>query len=320
VDVATHALIPYAAALVALRRKGDARWAWAAVFGVAAAAPDLDGLLGGLARRVDALWFLQHRGLSHSLFGAPLFAFALVGALALAARAWPRRLGLFAWQPAFVPLLVLGSWTHLVLDGVTLSGVPLLFPFSSRRFGFEVFPWQVDLLFPIPAAILLLHALGRLPPRRVAQAGALVAILLLALGAGLLAERPADAAHAYPHGLFREWIVVDRAANGTLVAEVDRDGARVDPTWFPESIPPEAAPAINAAESTNAYRGFLLGSYGPMALDAEPAPGGGWIVSFTDAAQRYESLHEPWWVPAEDRGLETFLVRDGVATETRQGW
>src|SRR5207244_7138855 len=116
-------------------------------FGVGAASPDGDALFSWLSRVNDRLYFLQHRGASHSLLGALVMGLAAAGLLALLARAWPRRLGLFAFRPALLAAGALGAGTHIVLDYVTLSGVPLLWPFSDARVSAEVFHWLVAWLF-----------------------------------------------------------------------------------------------------------------------------------------------------------------------------
>ena len=331
-DVATHLLVPYAAALLVLgfwRRDapGDRpRAAWAAVFGIAGFAPDLDGLVDPLSRHFDSLYWLQHRGLSHTAVGAPLFALAALGILVLAARLWPRRMSLFAWRPALVPAAVLGSYTHLLLDAVTYGGVPLWWPFAFGRVMFPLYHWLVFWLLPVAALPLALHAFGRLSRPRVVQAGALVVVLLLAVGAYRWAQRPSDE----PAGTLvfstndaDAWVVVRPLPNGTWEVALARGGARLDPAWFGDDFPPEAADAIARARGTDAYRGFLMGSFGPVVTTARPQEGA-WNVTIVDVAQRYESMLEPRWTPAdtpEAWGYVSFLVwPDGRVDVTHRGW
>lgn len=328
-DIATHLLVPYAAALAAFGywRKGGSgdrrRASAAAVVGVAGFAPDLDGLLDGIAEALPDYYWLQHRGVSHTLLFSPLFAFTLVGSLSLLARRWPARFGLFSWRASFVPWAVLGAWSHLMLDAVTLAGVPLWWPFAFGRTAFMLFHWLVIWLLPPAALVLGLHAFGKLDRRRLVQAGAALALVLVVLAGWRLAERPdMEEALVFPRDSAREWLVVRQAANESHHAALWRDGNLHDDMWFEPAEPAAAASAIGRARDTGGYKGFLMGSYGPEVVQAA-REGDAWRVRFTDVAQRYEALHEPRWTPTtpfEDWGYVEFLVDEASVTLTHRGW
>lgn len=330
VDVATHALVPMAAALAALgfwardepqdRRKA----AFAAVFGLAGAAPDLDGLIDPLSEWFDSLYWLQHRGVSHTFAGAPIFGLILLLALSAGAAAWPRRMGLFAFRPRLVVAAATGAWTHLVLDAVTYSGVPLLWPFVDGRFGFMLFHWLVFWLFPVGAIVLGLHMIGRLSRRRVVQAGALVVVVLLVLAGVRAASRPdvEDGQLVFPTKRELSWVVATPHANGTWVLETHRLGDRSDAVWFEPNEPEAATDAIARAKATDAYRGFRMGSFGPQVVVAVQEAAG-WNVTILDIAQRYEAMHAPRWAPSEpyeEWGYVRFLVRDDGIDVLHRGW
>ena len=331
VDVATHLLVPYAAALAAFgfwRRDhpGDRpKAAVAAVFGIAGFAPDLDGLVDVLSQ-VDALYFLQHRGLSHTLVGAPLFALAALGLLLLGARFWPRRMSLFAWRPALVPAAVLGSFTHLLLDMVTYAGVPLWWPFAFGRVSFPVYHWLVFWMLPVAGAPLVFHAFGKLSRREVVAAGAFVVVLLLLIGGYRLSQRPWDepeGARVYSTNHADQWVVARPHANGSWEVELVHHGERSQPAWFSSNVPDEARDAVGRARDHDAYRGFLMGSFGPVVTRAERNPEGGWNVSFIDVAQRYEALHGPRWTPYEpfeEWGYVKFQVDGDRIRVLHRGW
>ncbi|MEA3199530.1 MAG: inner membrane protein [Thermoplasmata archaeon] len=328
-DVATHALVPYAFALLALglwRRDDPTRAAYAAVFGAAGFAPDLDGLLRPLVRRDAALWFLQHRGLSHSLAGAPVFALLLVALLALAARAWPRVFGLFAWRWTFVPVLVLGSWTHLALDSVTFAGVPALFPLSDARQSLELYHWLIDWMLPVSALVLALHAWGKLSYRGTLACAAVIVLVLAGIGVQRALERPAAAEGqlVFPRPSAAEWTIAQRLPNGTWEAFLwTREGGPRDAQVFPDDAPPDALGAIAQAEASDAYKGFHLGHYGPLVTRAHLIAGG-WHVDFYDVAQRYDATRPAGWTPADpytEWGLESFdITSAGGVVETHRGW
>lgn len=328
-DVATHLLVPYAGALAAFGfwRRGATddrgRAAVALVFGVAGFSPDLDGFLKWVAELDERLYFMQHRGLSHSLVGAPLFALAFVGVLALFARrvGWLRN---FAWRRAFLPAIVLGSWTHLVLDGVTLAGVPLLWPFASGRWTLGIFSWLVIWLLPVCAAVLGLHTWGRLDRRGVVVSGAVVVAILVVVGGFRVATRPdvAPGELVFPRESASEWLVATPAPSGWTLA-TESGGIRRDMQDFEDVEPPEAAEAVARARDTGNYRGFLMGRYGPEVVVAVAASDG-WDVTFTDAAQRYEALRDPRWTPTEPDldawGYVRFTVTSDAVAVVHRGW
>lgn len=331
-DVATHLLVPYAAALAALgfwRRgaEGDARRAsWAAAFGAAGAAPDLDGLVDPLSERWHALYWLQHRGASHALVGAPVFALLLVLALALLARRWPRLFGLFAWRPALAGAAVLGSWTHLLLDSVTYAGVPLWWPFAFGRVAVGPFHWLVFWLLPVSALALGLHAFGRLSRRRVVAAGALVVAALVVVAGVRAATFPRDepeGAQVHARSSPLEWTVLVPHANGSWEGYVTRLGERGESAWYVPAEPPEARDAVARAKGTDAWRGFLMGSFGPVVVQATPAGEGAWRVVLLDVAQRHEATHDPDWTPVEpfeEWGYVQLLVTEERVEVEHAGW
>lgn len=330
VDIATHLLVPYAAALAAFgywrrdRPDDPRRAAWALVFGVAGFAPDLDGGLKWLAELHDGLYFMQHRGVSHSLVGAPLFALAFVGILSfLAPRI--RRLGPFSWRPGFVAAAVLGSWTHLALDAVTLAGVPLLWPFAYGRWTLGIFSWLVIWLLPVCALVLGGHAWGRISRRGVVVAGVFVVAALVVLAGLRLSTRPdlAPGELLFPRDSEFEWLVATPMPGGGWRVAVDRDGLRQDPMDFVASEPPEASATVASLRDTDNYRGYLMGRYGPEVVVAV-RDGSAWDVTFTDVAQRYEALDEPRWTPTQPDvaawGYVRFLVRGDTVEVAHRGW
>ena len=327
-DVATHFLVPYAAALWGLgawrREAKPGRVGLAVAFGAAGFAPDLDSGLDWVATLWPSLYFLQHRGLSHAIVGAPMFGVFLVGLLALLARRFPRRLAHFRWQPWLLPAAILGSWTHLVLDSVTYGGVPALWPFAFGRAMWPAFPWVVIWLFPLCTLVLGLHAWGRLDRRAAAVSGALVVAILVALGSVQAAARPdtPEGGMVLPRSSMVEWLVVRPDGPDAWAVSLVRSGDTVASERYASAVPPEAQAAVEAARATPAYRGFLMGLFGPEAVAASPAEGG-WNVTFTAVAQRFDATHGPRWTPTQPHaewGLQSFLVRGGEVEETHRGW
>jgi membrane-bound metal-dependent hydrolase YbcI (DUF457 family) len=194
VDPVTHAA---SGALLARLFKLPAA-GWGVLAGVILATlPDLDYVLVFW----DRLAYLRHhRGVTHSIWAVPLFAW-----LGAAAGRWR---GGRAW---FKPLFWLGiaaMTTHLILDLATSFGTQIFSPISNRRYTLD---W-VFIIDPYLTGLLLLGCLAGWVGRRYARAAAAAclalagAYLLLcgwchsqALGlARQMAAEPAGAAAAAP--------------------------------------------------------------------------------------------------------------------------
>lgn len=107
----------------------------AALIGVfMSAVPDLDEKNSSISRKYPVLSFItrffakEHHGMTHS----PLFLFAVsaVISILLSLIAESLRFWIFA---TYAPMLM-----HLLADFIT-SRIPLLYPFSNKKFGFSLF-------------------------------------------------------------------------------------------------------------------------------------------------------------------------------------
>lgn len=332
-DVFTHFLVPYAAALWALglwrnrpveldrQEQWRHRLALAAVFGIAGAAPDLDSLTAW-ARHLGNLHFLQHRGFSHSLLGAPLFGLLSAGMLALVARFW-RRAAWLHWRRGHVAAALLGSLTHLVLDGITYGGVPLLWPWTSHRFTLGLFGWLVIWLAPLGALAIALHLFGRLSAKRMAWAGVVVVALLMATAGVRFASMPQTepGEELYARSSHREWMVLQEEVEGWSV-RLMRDRLPEGRWQNASHLPPGSEAPVALAMDTNAYRGFLLSTFGPIVTQAQ-SQNGSWEVTFTAVVPHFDATHDARWTPAQPRESWGKLIVEveGEEVRVRQwGW
>jgi inner membrane protein len=113
---------------------------------LAANVPDIDivAIAGG-----PLFYFAQHRGLTHSVFTAPLIALLpvlIACAVAKTMRGWA-----VAWG-----LSLIGVASHLLLDWTNVYGIRLLFPFSQEWFHLDL----INLFDLIVWAVLLLGWVG----------------------------------------------------------------------------------------------------------------------------------------------------------------
>ncbi len=145
-DPITHVL---SGAALAMAAPGRPKSRLFVVFGaVCAAFPDIDVAFGRTAESVMTL----HRGFTHSIFLAPLFA---IGLAFLASKIMGGRL---KWTvPRLAVLATLCLWLHTLLDCLTSFGTMALLPFSAQRL-FVPSLFIVDPLYTLMLGALLVLA------------------------------------------------------------------------------------------------------------------------------------------------------------------
>lgn len=291
-DVFTHFVLPFCV-VWALRRPLRERLA----AGVGGMAPDVDVATAVLGLLHDEVWFLGHRGLSHSALGAPLYALAFAGFLSLPywGRRWPR-LAALRFDARMLVLAALFSYTHLVLDGVTMWGIPLAFPWTSQRWSVDWYFYSVVWAIPFSAGFLWL-LWRRAPERRLRQVAAVLVAVLVASGAARLAWRPGvdDAVRTFPSGMEWQWTTVREDGVGyelTTWSFGDARSVRVYPQ-DPPADPDEEA-ALQAALASPLTKGYFLYAGWPVTTQVQDAEEGGWLVTFTDLMHRAEANSRGW--------------------------
>ncbi len=309
-DAITHVLLAHAAAIIVVRRRVGGP-ALAAAAGASALAPDLDVLLAPLTL-FEPLYFLGHRGATHSIVGAPLSALAFLWVLSRLGRRF-QRLEIFQWRRSFWWAALWGGWSHLALDGITRQGVVMLWPLSDMRFSLELFFYLIWWLAPISLFGMWQRYRGRWSNRGYLRTVAVVCALILIVGGVRLSGRP-DGEHVYATPSDFEWTVAEEHANGTWELTSVRWGEVRDQAWYPSVVPDEAGLAVAAAMETIAFRAFKMDGTAPFVPSAEPAPGG-WNVTIIDVVARFQIRDPPRFIP------EDWLEDIGVfeATVTSRG-
>lgn len=134
-----------------------APWQAVTVGFVAAAFPDIDALaqLAG-----DMAYLRHHRGITHSVLAAPLWALAVAWLMSVAFASTRRRAG--GWKPLF-PVALAAIWLHIAGDWITQFGTMLLQPLSDTRFGLGAV-FIIDLM--LTGLLVAGLALAALSPRR----------------------------------------------------------------------------------------------------------------------------------------------------------
>lgn len=268
---------------------------------LAAEAPDID-VIFGLGGPVTG--FCRHRGITHTLLGAPFMALAVTGVVFVIA-AVLRRLGR---KPPVQPvrwgviwlLCLLADLSHLLLDYTNNYGLRPLFPFDPHWFSWSIVFIFDPVLFAalllglgLPAVFGLVEGEMRRRPRGElrGRGSAIAALVVVGLLYGLrnaehlhAMELMEQAGSATREPLLRvaaepamadpfTWqaLAETRDAYQTATVHTLRDG--VDPG---ESVPkPPVTPAVSAAKQS--YLGRVYGNWSswPVTEDlgASPVPG-----------------------------------------------
>jgi membrane-bound metal-dependent hydrolase YbcI (DUF457 family) len=107
--------------------------------------PDADVLIGAFTDPITATQ--QHRGLSHSIFFAPILALLPAGLFYLLAKLKDLKL---LWITS-----VVGIYLHILFDLITSYGTQILQPFSDYRYSLDLM-FIIDPWFTIPLGVILL--------------------------------------------------------------------------------------------------------------------------------------------------------------------
>lgn len=122
----------------------------------ASVAPDLDFLLVPIARLFPSLDFLDHRRFFHTFWGAPLYAYLMYKISEILLNDYyykeeEKKLDL-VFGKFEVMWLVASSWSHVIIDSLTNTGIALWSPFSKKRVVFGLVSWG-NALFNIATII-----------------------------------------------------------------------------------------------------------------------------------------------------------------------
>jgi inner membrane protein len=131
-------------------------WQCVVVGTVAAAFPDIDVVTRWVS---DLAYLRHHRGVTHSLLLAPLWAFGLAW---LAAQAFSVTCGARGGWKSWYAVVLASLLVHIAGDWITQFGTLLLAPFSDRRFGLGS-TFIIDLVISglLVAGLVLAAALPR---------------------------------------------------------------------------------------------------------------------------------------------------------------
>jgi inner membrane protein len=267
---------------------------------LAAEAPDLD-FVWNLGGPVAA--FQHHRGITHTLIGAPVVAGAVTGFVYLWHRARGGRVGQHGAAAPRWLLLWLFSWiavlSHLLLDFTNNYGIRPFFPFNPRWYSWDIVFIFEPLMFLALLAAVVFPAIFGLADREIGasrkpfrgRGWAIAALSFVAIlyavrngehqrALNLLRANPLDepplrvAAEPYPIDPFH-WHGIVETADYYQTASVATRNDSVDTDTDQRLYKPPVTLATLAAKRTWLGHAYLDWSSWPVVTDlgGEPAPG-----------------------------------------------
>jgi membrane-bound metal-dependent hydrolase YbcI (DUF457 family) len=323
-DTLTHGFVPYAV-FTLLKRPRIERVAAA----IGAMSPDADVLWAWLSHAHDHAYPLVHRGFSHTLWGAPILA--TIALFILANQPMARRGALFenVWftRGTILPLWI-GAWSHLLLDGVTITGIPLLWPLSNTRFTTDWFFFGVPYLAPLSLVAWILILRRKASDRFIRIAFVVLVAILLAAGS--------IRAYSYPKNLVGdedvtpgpvewEWIVSRNTPEGVTVYATGWGGVEKPSRFYPHVAYVESEEARRACEGTAGIIPWSWSLWGLPIVHAEKEDAT-WKITYRDAGQIYDDeTRDLRWSdredPAErDEARCTVDPQGNVSFDRDRGW
>lgn len=311
-DVFSHFVLPYLLVYAIRRRQREALAA-----GIGGFAPDLDAATAILSL-APPLFFLGHRGISHSLLGAPLYALGAI--LLLRAPFWRRILPVHTelrFGAPHVLLAMAASFTHLALDWLTMWGVPLLYPWTAARFSAGLFFYSSLLMLPFSMYFVWRIARANATDRTVRVVGGFVVAALLVAATARAATMPrVEADLAHPDAAEWAWTTFERTPEGWNATFWSWQ-REVGNATYVETIPrdPAGIAALETARAHVEYRAFHLYAGGPELVQVSAREDGGHNVTFTDLMVQAQIDRAPWVPFGDDRALLRLKVVDGQVEE-----
>ncbi len=266
---------------------------------LAAEAPDLD-VVWSLRGPVESL--KHHRGITHSLIGAPVVALVIVGAVALLHLVRKRRADAqpVHWGWLYATALI-AALSHILLDWTNNYGVRPFFPFNPRWYAGSIIFIAEPILWALFALALILPAIFGMTDREIgarrqrfrgrgwaifALAGMVVlwgwrgfeqsqARTLLSHTQVVRAPVTRIALEPYPINPWR-WHAILETANYYQTAEINTLTGAIDSDASADILyKPEYTPAVEAAKRTLLGQVYLDWSSWPVVRDLgqETVPG-----------------------------------------------
>ena len=174
VDALSHALI----AVILFSAPGLSPLIPFAVLG--AVIPDADIFFNKIYDSIPSLYLFTHGGITHSIAGAVILSvIAYIMVLLLAAAAIippgaPAAAGVYGFAA-----ILAGALVHIAIDISAIPGIPVLAPFSERKYTLGILPGPSLLLFVAAVALVTEAALSIIPFSSAIEFFGIIAVVYL---------------------------------------------------------------------------------------------------------------------------------------------
>jgi inner membrane protein len=146
---------------------------------------DADILFSWISDRIPSLYLFTHGGITHSIVGAvvlSLLAYFTVISLSVAGiiSADVPAPGVFGFAA-----ILAGAFLHIVIDVSAVPGIPVLAPFSDRKYSLNILPGPSLLLFIAAFALVMEVALSMATFSSAIELYGIVVVLYITVRAGM---------------------------------------------------------------------------------------------------------------------------------------
>jgi inner membrane protein len=183
--------------------------------------PDADIFFSFISDKDPSLYLFTHGGIAHSLAGALILSFLSCGVIYSLALAGIIAFPLVAGGGVFELLAVItGALLHLAIDVLACPGIPLLAPFSDRKYTIGILPGP-SILLAFAALGLVLVTVTQLQEFSSASAfyAAVVVIYLAVRGGFFLVASVRIRARKVPKVNPFRWLVISEDGEHCIVRE-----------------------------------------------------------------------------------------------------
>ncbi|MCX6689495.1 MAG: metal-dependent hydrolase [Methanoregula sp.] len=157
-DALSHALITY----ILFTAPGLSPLIPFAILG--AVIPDADIIFPAISDKTPSLYLFTHGGIAHSIFGVFVLSLLSYGAAGLLAAAGIIPTGVFTAAGVYgVAAIFAGALLHVAIDVTACPGIPIIAPFSDRKYTLGILPGPSVLLAGVALGVVVVTLLSLLP-------------------------------------------------------------------------------------------------------------------------------------------------------------
>jgi inner membrane protein len=289
VDALSHALITY----ILFSAGGQNQLIPFAILG--AVIMDADILFSWISDRIPSLYLFTHGGITHSIAGAVVVSLLAYFTVILLSAAGVISAGAVAAAGVFGFAAVLaGALLHIAIDVSAIPGIPVLAPFSDKKYSLGILPGPSLLLFIAAFVLVMEVALSMTTFSSAIELYGIVVIIYITVRAGMfLAVGIQLPGRKIPSGNPLRWLVILEDATAYRIRTYTLFRGYSDEAMIEKFKNTDAREVFDVAQYPEVRR-FLFFSYtvtaernGPVLMLADPLRERG-LLSYPSKYKRIE--------------------------------